>query len=145
MCGRPSPCGPQTSCVPLYGQVATCDPCQSQGGSRPGCRPECLSDFDCRFDQACLGYRCTDPCSGSCGVNAQCVVLQHSPVCFCPAGLTGNPFEHCSAPVAGIINLSILNSFCQLCLNYQCDCALPQSLQCKCHVFMWQSCSSEFK
>jgi hypothetical protein len=46
-----------------------------------------------------LGQRCIDPCPGSCGHNAVCNVISHSPLCSCPQGLYGNPFEYCSVPI----------------------------------------------
>ena len=36
---------------------------------------------------------CVDPCS--CGINAQCFVSNHKPVCYCPEGFTGNPEIEC--------------------------------------------------
>lgn len=94
----PSPCGPNIQCQ-VYGHVAMCDPCGGPDAHfRPECRPECLANSDCPFNLACLGQRCLDPCPGSCGVSALCTVIQHSPVCSCPPGLAGNPFEHCSPP-----------------------------------------------
>ena len=39
--------------------------------------------------------KCVDPCPGTCGFNAQCDVINHSPVCSCPRPLTGNPFILC--------------------------------------------------
>lgn len=98
----PSPCGPNVQCL-AYGQVAMCDPCGGPDAHfRPECRPECLANSDCPFNLACLGQRCLDPCPGSCGVSAQCAVVQHQPVCSCPPGLAGNPFEHCTAPKAPV-------------------------------------------
>lgn len=37
-----------------------------------------------------------DPCPGTCGANALCIVANHNPICSCPAGLTGDPFVHCT-------------------------------------------------
>ncbi|VEN46223.1 unnamed protein product [Callosobruchus maculatus] len=95
----PSPCG-EIECS-IYGtQIAICDPCLGPGASyNPQCRPECLINADCPFDKACLGFSCTDPCPGSCGVNAECSVISHTPVCSCPTGLVGDPFQHCSVPL----------------------------------------------
>nr|CAD7425818.1 unnamed protein product [Timema monikensis] len=92
----PSPCGPGVQCQVHASQVAVCDPCGGEDSLL--CRPECLAHSDCQFHQACLNRMCRDPCPGSCGVNAQCVAVNHNPVCSCPTGLVGNPFEHCSAP-----------------------------------------------
>lgn len=94
----PSPCG-SYGCHSYGSQVAMCDPCRGpNAGTNPACRPECLAHSDCPFNLACLGLKCRDPCPGSCGVNAYCQVVQHNPVCSCPYGFIGNPFEHCSRP-----------------------------------------------
>ena len=36
-----------------------------------------------------------DPCPGSCGIEADCKVINHNPICTCPPGLTGDPFVKC--------------------------------------------------
>lgn len=100
---QPSPCGFGTVCNVYGNGVAICDPCSNENGyNNPGCRPECLSNSDCEFSRACLGQRCLDPCVASCGQNALCTVINHSPVCSCPQGLYGNPFEYCSTPISPI-------------------------------------------
>lgn len=97
----PSPCGDNSDCNIYGGQVAICNPCLGpEAPYNPQCRPECLINADCAFDKACLGYICADPCPGSCGVHALCTVVSHTPVCTCPQGLVGNPFEHCSPPMS---------------------------------------------
>lgn len=94
----PSPCGPQSFCN-VYGDIAICDPCFGPDATNnPSCRPECISNSDCSFDKACLGQTCVDPCPGSCGHSAICTVNYHNPMCTCPNGLYGNPFEYCSVP-----------------------------------------------
>lgn len=60
-----------------------------------GCRPECVQNNDCPSDRTCLGMKCRDPCPGSCGLNAQCRVINHIPACFCNAGFTGNANTLC--------------------------------------------------
>ncbi|CAH0390731.1 unnamed protein product [Bemisia tabaci] len=97
----PSPCEPNSYCSVHSGQVAMCNPCGSSGGYwSPACHPDCLFDSDCSFNLACIGQKCMDPCSGSCGFGAQCTVHHHQPICTCPQGLVGNPFEHCHPPTA---------------------------------------------
>lgn len=79
--------------------IAVCDPCGGPSAHVNSlCRPECLTSSDCPFDRSCINQHCRDPCPGSCGINAQCIVIHHNPVCSCPIGLIGNPFEHCSTP-----------------------------------------------
>lgn len=91
----PSPCDPGSECKIYGNQIAVCEPCRGYQ-----CRPECLSSAECPFNRACIGQRCVDPCPGSCGVNALCMVVNHNPVCSCPAGYVGNAFEHCSLPAS---------------------------------------------
>ena len=71
-------------------------------GSSPNCRPECLLGSDCPSNQACVNQRCVDPCPGTCASNSDCRVVNHSPVCSCAAGFTGNAFSDCRpTPVVG--------------------------------------------
>lgn len=38
-----------------------------------------------------------NPCDPNpCGINAHCEVDAGGPICFCPKGMTGNPFKNCS-------------------------------------------------
>lgn len=95
----PSPCGPNNVCSVYGNGIALCDPCLGPNAAlNPACRPECISNSDCAFDKACLGQKCVDPCPGSCGHNAICNVYAHNPICSCPQGLFGNPYEYCSVP-----------------------------------------------
>lgn len=72
------------SCLPeFYGDPYT------------GCRPECVQNSDCDKRKACLNQKCVDPCPGTCGTNAECAVLNHSPICSCLPGYTGEPFTAC--------------------------------------------------
>jgi len=71
-------------------------------GVAPNCRPECLLTSDCPSNQACINQACVDPCPGTCASNAECVVVNHSPVCNCQSGFTGNAFSDCRAvPAVG--------------------------------------------
>lgn len=72
-------------------------------GAPPNCRPECLIHADCPTRLACLQSKCRDPCTGSCGFNAKCTVINHQPVCSCEPGYQGDPFNGCNA-VAGMFN-----------------------------------------
>ena len=60
-----------------------------------GCKPECVRQDDCPANLACINTQCQDPCPGSCGISAQCVVERHNPICTCPPGFIGNPFDRC--------------------------------------------------
>ena len=59
------------------------------------CRPECIQNSDCERSKACVNTKCVDPCIGSCGLNAECRVLFHSPHCHCINGYTGDPQQIC--------------------------------------------------
>ena len=90
----PSPCGPNSQCREVNGQaVCSCQP--TYIGSPPACRPECTVSSECSLDKACVGQKCVNPCPGTCGHNAQCNVRNHSPICSCRSGFTGDPFTRC--------------------------------------------------
>ena len=42
---------------------------------------ECILNYDCSTDKACINRKCQDPCSGLCGVDASCNVTNHQPMC----------------------------------------------------------------
>lgn len=91
---QPSPCGPNSQCREVNGQgVCSCLP--EYIGSPPSCRPECVVSSECPLKQACINQKCTDPCPGTCGLNADCSVINHSPICSCSSGFTGDPFTRC--------------------------------------------------
>lgn len=71
------------SCLPTY------------TGSPPACRPECTVSSDCPTSRACVNQKCVNPCPEPCGMNTDCRVINHSPVCFCKSGFTGDPFSRC--------------------------------------------------
>lgn len=92
----PSPCGPFATCRDSgYAGVPTCTCLENYIGSPPNCRPECTVDSECSSNQACLRQKCRDPCPGSCGIGAQCLVVNHMAVCLCPKGYTGDAFANC--------------------------------------------------
>jgi hypothetical protein len=90
----PSPCGPNSQCRAVNGQ-AVCSCLPKYIGSPPGCRPECVVSSECPQNRACMDLKCVDPCPGTCGVNARCEVINHSPICSCNQGFTGDPFTRC--------------------------------------------------
>lgn len=61
-----------------------------------GCRPRCTLSADCPRSLACVNSECADPCKNACGMHAGCQVVNHSPICFCPNGMTGNPLTTCN-------------------------------------------------
>lgn len=91
---NPSPCGPNSQCREINGQ-AVCSCLTGYVGSPPTCRPECIVDSDCNLNEACSNQKCRNPCIGTCGVGANCKVINHKPICTCRPGLTGDPFTRC--------------------------------------------------
>jgi hypothetical protein len=91
----PSPCGPNAVCV-VSGESPSCSCLPDFMGSPPRCRPECVSNSECANHMACVDRKCTDPCPGLCGVNAECRVVSHTPTCMCVTGFSGDPFIQCS-------------------------------------------------
>lgn len=89
-----SPCGPNSQCRAING-VAVCSCLPTHVGSPPACRPECVSSSECPSDKACVAQKCVDPCPASCGLNADCRVINHSPLCSCQRDFTGDPFTRC--------------------------------------------------
>lgn len=91
---QPSPCGPNSLCKEQNGApVCTCLP--DFIGAPPNCKPECISSSECSNNLACINQKCRDPCPGSCGVNAVCRVVSHTPNCACKTGYTGDAFLQC--------------------------------------------------
>lgn len=90
----PSPCGPNSICREIN-SLPSCSCTLDSIGAPPNCRPECISNSECSNDLACINKKCSDPCEGSCGNNAECRVVSHTPVCVCPTGYTGDPFTQC--------------------------------------------------
>lgn len=64
-------------------------------GVAPACRPECTTNNECPLDKACINRKCSDPCPGVCGQNAECQVRNHNPICSCRPGMIGDPFVRC--------------------------------------------------
>lgn len=91
---QPSPCGPNSQCREVNGH-AVCVCIQGYIGNPPNCRPECAISSDCKLNLACSNQKCIDPCPGTCGLNAQCLVVNHNPICTCFSGYTGDPFTVC--------------------------------------------------
>lgn len=90
----PTPCGQNSECRDVNGQ-ASCACLATFIGSPPNCRPECVINPDCPSNEACLQSKCRDPCPGSCGISAECSVVNHTPMCTCPEGYMGDPFTRC--------------------------------------------------
>lgn len=91
----PPPCGENAECT-VEGERAVCS-CGSKykGDPYSKCQPYCISNNECPLDKACINQQCKDPCPGSCGINSECQVDNHNPICFCRRGLVGDPFTRC--------------------------------------------------
>lgn len=59
------------------------------------CRPECMTSSECPLDKVCENLKCVSACPKSCGVNTECRVIKHNPICTCKQGYTGDPFSVC--------------------------------------------------
>lgn len=91
---QPTPCGLYSQCRNSNG-IPSCSCIQNYFGAAPNCRPECTINPECQSNKACIREKCVDPCPGSCGINAQCAVINHTPICTCPAEYIGDPFTNC--------------------------------------------------
>ena len=92
---NPSPCGSNAYCQERN-SIGVCSCLDDYfGDPYAGCRPECVLNDDCSFDKHCSNRKCRDPCPGMCGLNAECRVINHVPMCSCPVGYTGNGFSSC--------------------------------------------------
>ena len=92
---NPSPCGSNAICKERNG-AGSCT-CMKEYFGDPyiSCRPECVQNSDCSRNRACVNMKCVDPCIGACGLNSECHVSNHNPVCQCITGYTGNPSQAC--------------------------------------------------
>lgn len=90
----PSPCGPNSQCRDIGGSPS-CSCLPDYLGNPPNCKPECSINPECPSNLVCIRQKCVDPCPGSCGLNAQCSVVNHIPICICADGYTGDPFASC--------------------------------------------------
>lgn len=111
----PSPCGVFSICRVIENRpVCSCE--ENYFGQPPNCRPECTVNSECAQTKACVNQKCRDPCPGSCGYNAECRTINHTPVCYCLPGFSGDPFSGCKECKEKILvlfttDITILNSF----------------------------------
>lgn len=101
----PTPCGPNSQCRNANG-VPSCSCLANFMGSPPNCRHECSINQECSSIHACIRHKCMDPCPGSCGINAKCEVINHTPTCTCFEGYVGDSFSQClpAPPPRNMIN-----------------------------------------
>lgn len=109
---NPSPCGANALCKERNGAGSCICLPEYFGDPYTGCRPECITNTDCDRSRACVNNKCTDPCVGTCGINAECKVINHSPSCSCISGYTGDPGSRCNIiqPGENISKTCISNS-----------------------------------
>ena len=105
----PNPCGPYSICT-VQGPRPVCECQPGYFGKPPNCQPECLKNSDCTLDKACINQKCQDPCPGVCGANALCQVVNHNPICSCPPGYNGDPFNYCQKIPGRTILSNLINT-----------------------------------
>lgn len=96
----PTPCGANAVCKERNGAGACLCIEGYFGDPYFECRPECVMNSDCPQNRACINNKCIDPCPGTCGINAECHTVHHSPLCTCFSGLIGNPLTECTLPIS---------------------------------------------
>lgn len=103
-------------------------------GSPPHCRPQCVIDADCSYNEGCVNNRCQNPClNNPCGYNSECRVQNHVAVCQCLEGYRGDAFAECIKVIVHDHknpcdnNPCAANSQCTMIDNekYSCSCIPP--------------------
>lgn len=126
---EPNPCGQNAECKPVgLDERCSCLP-GFFGNPYDYCRPECTSDPECPSYLACVNQKCIDPCPGTCGINAECLVVTHAPMCYCRPGYVGDPYQSCRPEPGKHASFYILSFFsgriliCMECVLYlRCTC-----------------------
>lgn len=106
-------CGSNAQCLTRSFR-AVCQ-CRSgyEGDPYTGCRrSECVENAECPSNKVCHNFRCINPCSTSCGVDAECNVRNHVTVCQCPRGFTGDPFVSCVPSASSNVVSRQTSDFC---------------------------------
>ncbi len=101
VCRDPCACGLNAHCeIVNHRPVCTCNT-GYYGDPKIRCDIlGCTSDSECKETHACRQGDCTPVCGPDglpCGGNSECNGIAHQPVCTCPAGLTGDPYQVCSS------------------------------------------------
>lgn len=105
-----SPCGINANCHEALGRPVCSCPIGYSGNPLVHCRRSgCLDHTECASHQTCRNGNCVDPCVNTCGVNANCEVRNHVPVCSCPSKYRGDPFTHCIRADPGLLPQKIYN------------------------------------
>lgn len=92
------------------GEEYTCKCLPEMLNRPPNCHAECSIDLHCPDEMLCINYRCRDPCAvGICGTEADCRVINHTPLCECPENFSGDPYIECISN--GMMNTDQMNYF----------------------------------
>lgn len=128
-CLRDNACGKEALCrVSDHRTLCLC-PDGYRGEPTEKCSPfECQLDKDCEPNKRCRDGSCKNPCLeiNTCGVNAQCRVVNRQPQCSCPPGFVGNALIECQQVTPGIClrNPCGENAVCrEVAGGYECLCA----------------------
>ena len=97
------PCHKNAECsvidtIPVRTMICTCPDgmVPEEGGECkhvPVIKPICEVNSECSPEKACFNGFCKDVCQ--CGVNANCEIVEHHPLCTCKRGYEGNPEIRC--------------------------------------------------
>lgn len=121
---NPSPCGPQSLCRVVNSQ-AVCSCVPGFLGTPPNCRPECISSSECQLNRACVNQKCINPCVGTCGIKAECQVVNHNPICSCPSKFTGDPFALCTPISKSLMSIGTSSDSYYFILEYEIILTIP--------------------
>lgn len=98
-CTYEKPCGRGAFCHAQDHRAICKCPSGYNGNPLIACIPPsestigCKSNSDCTLSESCVNELCVNPCN--CGVDAECHVANHHPVCHCKPGYSGNPQFGC--------------------------------------------------
>lgn len=92
---EPNPCGIYSICRE-DNQRPVCSCMTNMLGAPPHCHPQCVLNTECKQNEVCINQRCEDACrSNPCGINSDCRVISHTPICSCKQGYEGDAFTGC--------------------------------------------------
>lgn len=103
-CTALTPCSTTAKCsvlnsIPLRTMTCTCPEgwiLNKEGECKPIILPptgHCESNADCSTNTTCINRLCRNPCN--CGLNSECYIQNHRPICSCKPGYEGNPNVAC--------------------------------------------------
>ena len=117
---NPSPCGANALCNEQNNAFSCVCPTNYVGDPFSSCRPECVLNTDCSREKSCVRNQCVDPCPGTCGLNAECRVSNHIPVCSCKESYNGDPYGSCR-PIPVLSKISLYPVSFQMPSKYQAN------------------------